>query len=176
MEASAACPSSGARCGALPVEVGLPGERSGRSASPPAPSMRADLRRRRNCMPIRYIPRAPRRRRHRGARAPYDPAPARRARSSRGGIPSPRQWSVSRRFPRSMRQGRRRVDLGGLEALWWRHRRRRGRSRAAHSSMVLSRRFIFRSDSAHWFLSDPENCALPSLMPARRPTSFTPTA
>ena len=36
-------------------------------------------------------------------------------------------------------------------------------------SMLARRRFIFRSASAQWFASDPENCSLPSSRPARRP-------
>ena len=46
----------------------------------------------------------------------------------------------------------------------------------AHSSIVLSSRFILRSDSAHWLRSEPENCALPSRMPTKRPTIRTPMA
>ena len=42
--------------------------------------------------------------------------------------------------------------------------------------MVSSRRSILRSDSAHMLRSEPENWALPLLMPASRPTSFTPMA
>ena len=41
--------------------------------------------------------------------------------------------------------------------------------------MRSSSRFILRSASAHRLASDPENCALPSRIPARRPTSFTPS-
>ena len=61
------------------------------------------------------------------------------------------------------RQALRRVDLA-VEAV----------CRVAHSSMLSSSRPILRSASAHMLRSEPENCALPSLMPASRPTSLTP--
>lgn len=45
---------------------------------------------------------------------------------------------------------------------------------SAHSSNSASSRFILRSASAQTLPSEPENCALQSRMPARRPTSCTP--
>ena len=44
----------------------------------------------------------------------------------------------------------------------------------AHSSMVSSSRPSLRSASSHLLRNDPENWARPPLMPASRPTSFTP--
>ena len=47
----------------------------------------------------------------------------------------------------------------------------------AHSSIRSNNLPILRSERAHMLRNDPENCALPfSLIPARRPTSFTPIA
>jgi hypothetical protein len=44
----------------------------------------------------------------------------------------------------------------------------------AQSSIVSSRRFILRSAIAQLLCSEPENCALPSKMPAVRPPCITP--
>ena len=53
-------------------------------------------------------------------------------------------------------------------------RRRRGRSPSPTRRSCRAAGSILRSASSHMLRSEPENWALPSLMPASRPTSFTP--
>jgi len=43
----------------------------------------------------------------------------------------------------------------------------------ARASIMLRSLVILRSDSMHWLRSDPENCALPSRTPTKRPTIRT---
>ena len=69
---------------------------------------------------------------------------------------------------------RRVLDPRGRQAMRRLDRRRRRRCRAPTRRSGSSSRPILRSDSAHMLRSEPANCALPSAMPARRPTSVTP--
>ena len=133
-------------------------------ASSPAPSIREDFRRRRNGMPIRYMP---------GdgdhAAVVADAALAVEDRDVEPGIVGPEAGRPDdgpdrRPSSRSRPSGGDASTSVGAESDAAAAPRRRGRVAVAHSSMRSSSRVIFRSASAHWLRSEPENCALPSLI------------
>ena len=139
-------------------------------ASSSAPWMNVDLRRRSTGRPIAYIPGASTTTPPSCRSCPCGRGPARRASDNRDESRSPRRSSGSRRSrgrDRSVRRPARAVGAkrsGGPTSLGC------GCARA-QSSNASSSRSIFRSASANWLRSPPENSARPSRIAASRPTS-----